>query len=345
MATNGSGACTRRSAGLLAAVLLGAAGTAGATGLDAWLDASVECLQSLAGFNEERPWLQLRFEDDRTTVLVESGGRDGVLVALSCGGGGFAEGDTFLVPAALSGGADLPDERLPRERYDRGRLADLVETGRRLTGARTQAPASMTVTAVMEPRDTVLTTVTFGEPTFRTVTFDADGREVADSVPAIADWAPPPVENRTSLGIETPIRSTPEVVEWLKGALGGTATIHRFIIDQGMVTVAYDDASAGYVLQQWFVDEGNLSSSGAASPISAELAELYVRCARPPRASELPGAFAKLAPRLGKRLESAMMLVLECRNDARKPIWELLGGDGIVVEGQPLRQDQFPFER
>jgi hypothetical protein len=326
-------------------LVLGTVGSAQAADLDAWLDAGTECLGSLAGFNEERPWLQLRFEDDRTTVLVESGGRDGVLVALSCGGGGFAEGDTFLVPTALSGGTDLPDVRLPRERYDRARLADLVETGRRLTGARAQAPASMTITAVMEPRDTVLTTVTFGEPSFRTVTFDADGREVADSVPPIADWEPPPVENRPSLGIETPIRSSADVMRWLGGAIGSASPVHRFIVDQGMVTVAYDDPAAGFVLQQWFVDEGNLRTTSAPRAITAELAELYVRCKQPPRASEMPAAFAKLAPRLGKRLDAALMLVLECRNDARKPIWELLGGDGVLVEGQPLRQDQFPFER
>jgi hypothetical protein len=197
----------------------------------------------------------------------------------------------------------------------------------------------------MEPRDTVLTTVTFGEPTFRTVTFDSEGREVEDSVPAISSWEPPPVENRPSLGIETPIRSSADVMRWLGGAIGSGSPVHRFIIDQGMVTVAYDDPSGGYVLQQWFVDEGNLRSTSAPSAITAELAELYVRCARPPRASEMPGAFAKLAPRLGKRLDSALMLVLDCRNDARKPTWELLGGDGVLVEGQALKQDQFPLER
>jgi hypothetical protein len=316
-----------------------------ADALDDWLAAGASCVQTLAGFNEERPWLQLRFEEDAVTVLVESGGRDNVLVALRCAGGGLSEGETYQVPQALSGGADLPDVRLPRDAYTREALAALVETGRRLTGARAQAPSSLVITSVAEPRATVLATVTFGEPTFRTVTFDPAGREVADTVPPIDDWTSPPVENRPSLGIETPIRSTADVLGWLVGALGTTAPVHRFIIDQGMVTIAYDDAQGRFVLQQWTVDAGNLRSSDAPQPIDAQLAQLYVRCKQPPRVAELPGAFAKLKPRLGKRLDAALMLVLECRNDSRKAQWELLGGDGVVVEGQPLQQAMFPFER
>jgi hypothetical protein len=334
-----------RRAARLALLLAAVAPVASADTLDAWLAASTSCVETLAGFNEGRPWLQLRFDDAAVTVLVESGGRDQVLVALRCADGGLSEGGTYRVPQALSGGADLPDSRLPRDAYTRDVLAELVETGRRLSGARAQEPVSMVITSVAEPRATVLTTVTFGEPIFRTVTFDADGREVADTVPPIGDWQPPEVENRPSLGIEAPIRSGAEVFGWLVGALGGTTTVHRLIIDQGMVTVAYDDPQGRYVLQQWTVDAGNLYSGDEPTPIDANLRELYVRCTHPPRTSELPGAFGKLKPRLGKRLDVALMLTMECRNKARKPQWELLGGDGVLVDGQPLHQLMFAFER
>lgn len=314
--------------------------------LEAWLDAQAECVQTLAAFNDDRPWLQLRLEGERATVLVESGAQDGVAVALSCSARGLAEGRTYAVPAVISGGRELPDERLPRARYDRAHLAELLETGRRLTGLRVQVPAALVVTAVVQPRDTVLTTVTFGAPGFRTVTFDAEGREVADPVPDLADWEPPPAaDERPSLGVETPIRSLAEVTRWLAGAIGAATPVHRFIVDQGMVTVAYDDPAAGYVMQQWHVQDGNLGPIGAPSPVDAGLAGLYVRCTLPPRASGLSGAYAKLAPRLGRRLDAALMLTLECRNEARKPTWELLGGDGALNEGQALEQRSYPFER
>lgn len=329
-----------------AALLLGLiASPAHADVLDDWTAAAASCVQTLAGFNEERPWLQLRVDGARVTVLVESGGRDDVLVALACEAGEFFEGDTYRVPQALSGGAELPDVRLVREAYDGEALAALVEAARRLAGVEAQVPASMVITSVVEPRATVLTTVAFEEPSFRTVTFDADGNEAEDTVPPVSEWEPPAIASRPSLGIESPIRSSKVVFDWLVGALGATTPVHRLVIDQGMLTVAFDDPEGAYVLQQWWVDEGNLRSSDEPRPIDAQLAELYVRCTRAPRVSEFPGAFGKLKPRLGKKLDAAIMLTLECRNDARKPQWELLGGDGVLVAGQALKQEVMPFER
>jgi hypothetical protein len=333
--------------GFLLLGVAAAAPVANAKSLDAWLDASVACVETLAGFNEGRPWLQLKFADDRVTVMVESGGRDGVMIALSCVGGGesIAEGGAFLVPAQISGDSDLPDERLPRNAYDRAGLAELVERGRSLAEAPEQPPLSLVVTSLALPGSMVQTTIAFEQPQFRSLTFDATGRVIDDQAPPESEWIAPPVEYGPSLGIEAPISSGAKVMEFLRGSLGSKTVVHRLVVDTGMVTAAYDDAAAGYVLRQWTVDEGMLVSSNPPSPIDGQLAELYKRCSRPATAGELPSAFDRLHKQLGERIEVAMMLTLDCYSNGGKAIgWELLGGDGKVVEGQPLLQEKFRFQ-
>ncbi len=318
-----------------------------AEGLESWLDDSAACVATLAGFNEGRPWLQLKIADDRVTVMVESGGRDNVLATLSCGGGGdgISEGAAFAVPEEISGGTDLPDERLQRNAYDRAGLAALVERGRSLADVPEQIPLSMVVTSLALPEPVVQTTLTFGQPGPRSITFDSAGREVEDRSPPEASWLAPKAENKPSLGIQEPIRSGVQVMEFLRGVLGSNTVVHRLIVDGGMVTAAYDDATAVYVLRQWTVDEGMLVGSGPATPIDAQLAELYKRCSRPATAGELPGAIEKLLKKVGKRIDVAMMLTLDCyANGGRAIEWELLGGDGKMVAGQPLLQEKFRFE-
>lgn len=334
----------------LAALLLGTAAAspdASANSLDAWLDDSVACIETLAGFNEGRPWLQLKFADDRVTVMVESGGRHGVMIALSCVGGGesIAEGGAYVVPEQISGGSDLPDVRLPRDAYGRDELAQLVELGRSLVEAPEQPPFSLVVTSLALPQSIVQTTIAFEQPDFRSLSFDPAGRVIDDLAPPESEWMAPPVEYGPSLGIEAPIRSGTKVMEFLRGSLGSKTVVHRLVVDTGMVTAAYDDAAAGYVLRQWTVDEGMLVSSTPASPIDQQLAQLYKRCSRPATAGELPSAFDRLQKQLGERIDVAMMLTLDCYSNGGKAIgWELLGGDGKLVEGQPLLQEKFRFQ-
>ncbi len=333
--------------GLLLIAMAGSMPAAHADALGSWLDDSASCLATLAGFNEGRPWLQLKIENDRVTVMVESGGRDNVLVTLSCVGGGdsVAEGKAFQVPEEISGGTDLPDERLPRNAYDRAGLAALVERGRSLAEAPKQVPSVLVVTSLALPEPVVQTTISFEQPGFRTLTFDSGGRVIEDRAPPESSWLAPKVEYGPSLGIEAPIRSGAKVMEFLRGALGNKTVVHRLIVDAGMVTAAYDDATAGYVLRQWTVDEGMLVGSTPASPIDRQLAELYKRCSRPATAGELPAAFEKLHKKLGERIDAAIMLTLDCYANGGKSIeWELLGGDGKLVEGQPLLQEKFRFQ-
>ncbi len=329
------------------AVLAAAAPAAHADAFATWLDDSAACLATLNGFNEGRPWLQLKIAPDRVTVLVESGGRDNVAATLICegGDGGIAEGPAFAVPDEISGGADLPDERLDRNAYDRAGLAALVERAISLASVPEQAPQSVVVTSLALPTPMVQTTVSFDQPAARSVTFDAAGHEVQDRAPPEASWVAPAVVSTPSLGIETPIRSGATVMEFLRGVLGSTTVVHRLILDGGMVTAAYIDPAGAFVLRQWSVDEGNLSGTSEPSPIEAQQAELYKRCSRPAKVGELPAAFGKLHKRLGKRIDGAMMLVLDCYANGGKAIeWELLGGNGKVVAGQPLLQERFPFQ-
>ena len=333
--------------GLLLMSTVAGAPAAHADAVGSWLDDSATCLSTLAGFNEGRPWVQLKIVDDRVTVMVESGGRDNVLVTLSCVGGGdsVAEGKAFQVPEEISGGSDLPDERLPRNGYDRAGLAALVERGRRLAEAPEQIPSSLMVTSLALPEPAVQTTISFEQPELRTLTFDSTGRVIDDLAPPESSWVAPKVEYGPSLGIEAPIRSGAKVMEFLRGALGSKTVVHRLIVDAGMVTAAYDDAAAGYVLRQWTVDEGMLVGSTPATPIDSQLAELYKRCSRPATAGELPAAFDKLHHKLGERIDVAIMLTLDCYANGGKTIeWELLGGDGKLVEGQPLLQEKFRFQ-
>ena len=333
--------------GLLLAGLAAAAPAAHADALGTWLDNSAACLATLNGFNEGRPWLQLKIAPDRVTVQVESGGRDDVAATLICEGGsdGIAEGAAFAVPNEISGGADLPDERLDRDAYDRAGLSELVKRATSLADVPEQVPQLLVVTSLALPAPVVQTTVTFDQPAARSVTFDAAGREVEDRAPPEASWVAPAVVSTPTLGIETPIRSGETVMEFLRGVLGSTTVVHRLIIDGGMVTAAYIDAAGAFVLRQWTVDEGMLAGSGEPSPIEAQQAELYKRCSRPATVGELPAAFGKLHKRLGKRIDGAMMLVLDCYANGGKAIeWELLGGDGKVVEGQALLQEKFPFQ-
>lgn len=322
-----------------------AAPPAHADALGDWLEASATCVETLAGFNEGRPWVQLKIADGQVSVLVESGGRDNVLVELSCSSDGMGEGGTYEVPEAISGGDDLPDERLARDAYDRDGLAALVERGRRLAGVRGQVPTSLVVTSLAVPEPTVQTTVGFGAPDHRSVNFDASGREVEDRVPPQSSWTEPVVDEQPSMGIESPIRSSAKVMAYLEGALGSKTVLHRLIVDGGMVTAAYDYAAAGYVMRQWTVDGGSLDGSSPASPIDAELAKLYKRCSRPATIGQLPAAYANLGKKLGKRIDAAIMLTLDCyANDGKAIQWELLGGDGKLVEGQPLLQEKFPYQ-
>lgn len=333
--------------GLLLVGLVAGVPAAHADTLDSWLDDSAACLATLAGFNEERPWLQLKIAEDRVTVMVESGGRDNVLVTLSCetDGQSIAEGAAYAVPEAMSGGTDLPDERLQRDAYDRGGLAALVERGRSLADAPEQIPLSLEVTSLALPEPIVQTTISFQQPELRSLSFDAAGREIEDRSPPDASWVPAETVTGPSLGIETPIRSGAKVMEFLGGVIGSKTVVHRLIIDGGMVTAAYDDAAAGYVMRQWTVDDGMLVGSGPPTPIEGQLADLYKRCSRPAVAAELPRAFEKLHKKLGARVDGALMLILDCYANGGKAIeWELLGGDGKVVEGQALLQEKFRFE-
>lgn len=332
--------------GLLLVSLFAGVPAAHAGTLVSWLDDSAACVATLAGFNEDRPWLQLRIAEDRVTVMVESGGRDNVLATISCeSDGGIAEGAAYAVPEAISGGIDLPDERLQRGAYDRAGLAALIERGRSLADVPEQIPSSLVVTSLALPEPVVQITISFDQPELRSLTFDSAGREIEDRSPPAASWEAPQVENAPSLGIEAPIRSGTQVMEYLRGALGSKTVVHRLIVDGGMVTAAYDDAAAGFVLRQWTVDGGTLVSGSPAAPIESQQAELYKRCSRPATAGELPGAFEHLHKKLGKRIDGAMMLILDCYANGGKAIeWELLGGDGKVVEGQPLMQEKFPFK-
>lgn len=333
--------------GLLLVGLVAGAPAAHAAALGSWLDDSASCLATLAGFNEGRPWLQLKIAGDRVTVIVESGGRDNVLVTLSCVGGGdsIAEGAAFAVPEEISGGTDLPDERLKRNAYDRAGLAALVERGRSLANVPEQVPSSLMVTSLALPKPVVQTTLSFEQPESRTLSFDSAGREIEDRSPPEASWVAPTVESAPNLGIEAPIRSGTKVMEFLRGALGSKTVVHRLVVDTGMVTVAYDDATAGYVLRQWTVDDGMLVASNPATPIDKQLGELYKRCSRPATADELPAAFENLRKKLGARIDVAIMLTLDCYANGGKTIgWELLGGDGKLAEGQPLLQEKFRFQ-
>jgi len=332
---------------LLLVGLVAGVPSAHADALGSWLDDSASCVSTLVGFNEGRPWVQLKIEDDRVTVFVESGGRDNVVATLSCvgGGDGISEGAAFTVPEEISGGTDLPDERLQRGAYDRAGLAALVERGRRLADVPEQVPLSLVVTSLALPEPVVQTTISFEQPELRNVTFDSAGREIEDRAPPESSWVTPKVESAPSLGIAEPIRSGAKVMEFLRGVLGSKTVVHRLIVDTGMVTVAYDDAAAGFVLRQWTVDEGTLASSDPARPIDKQLSELYKRCSRPATAGELPGAFENVIKQLGKRIDVAMMLTLDCYANGGKTIeWELLGGDGKIIEGQPLLQEKFRFQ-
>lgn len=331
---------------LLVGVVAGAP-AAHADALGSWLDDSASCLATLAGFNEGRPWVQLKIKDDQVSVIVESGGRDNVLVTLSCesGGDGIAEGAAFAVPEEISGGTELPNERLQRGAYDRAGLAALVERGRSIAGVPEQIPSSLVVTSLALPEPVVQTTLSFEQPELRTLTFDSAGREIEDQSPPEASWVAPTVKSAPSLGIEAPIRSGTQVMEFLRGALGSKTVVHRLVVDAGMVTAAYDDATTGFVMRQWTVNDGMLVGSTPATPIDSQLGELYKRCGRPATADELPAAFKNLRKKLGARIDGAIMLILDCYANGGKAIeWELLGGDGKLVEGQALLQEKFRFQ-
>lgn len=315
--------------------------------LESWLDDSATCLASLAGFNENRPWLQLTIAGDRVTVIVESGGRENVAVTLSCirGGDAIAEGATYTVPEEISGGIDLPEERLQRNAFDRAGLATLVERGSGLAGVPEQIPLSLVVTSLSLPDPVVQTTLSFERPAFSTVTFDPEGQEIEDRAPPDTSWVAPMAEFKPTLSIEAPIRSSAKVMQFLRGALGNKTVVHRLVVDTGQVTVAYDDASNGYFMRQWSVDEGILVGRDPATPIDKQMGDLDTRCSRPATVDQLPTAFEKLSKKIGTRLDGAMMLILDCRADGGKTLqWELLGGDGQLVEGQPLLQEKFRFQ-
>lgn len=319
---------------LTLALLVATAATA-SRAADPVLDRAGECVTTLTQFNEDRPWAQLTITREETVALVESAREDAIYVELGCSyDGNVYEGRRMQVPSRMR---VTGKTGLPRQRYDARGLAAIVDAGDR-QGNRGRDWTRIVVTALPGSSTNPLATVVYeGE---RSINLTPALAMTATRPPSDAELreAPPPAPTGARYEgsfLDDPVRA----LGYLEGAIG-REPVQRVVFQPSMALVAYGPA-ANVTVRNWVVADGELlpqepeTHSPAAGP----------RCSRTPTLAEVRASATKLMADAAKAasIKRSVMLLMQCEAAGKPPRWELLGGDGVLKEGQALKQEYFPL--
>ena len=314
---------------LAATIALAFAGSARA---DEVLESAASCIESLTGFNEDRPWAQLSIDRERVLALVESAREDRIYVELGCTyDGNVFEGRRLQLPIRMTGGRG----GLDRAKYDASTLARAVDAALRQGGDGEWQ--SITITDLPGSMTTPLTTVVFDGD--RTVNLGPTLSMTATRPPPASEMreAAPPAPTGTQFASESLLDDPIRVFGYLEGAVG-REPVQRVVIQPQMILVAYGPASATKV-RNWFLHDGAINGQDPepAGPSAGS------RCKTSPTLGEARGSLTRVMQQHAASIKRSMMLLLECDAPGKPIRWQVIGGDGVVKEGQPLKQDYYPF--
>lgn len=302
---------------------------------DPVLDGAGECVATLTQFNEDRPWAQLTITREATVALVESAREDAIYVEIGCSyDGNVYEGRRMQVPSRMR---VTGTTGLPRARYDAKGIEAIVAAAER-QGHRGSAWQQIVVTALPGSSTNPLATVTFDDD--RTINLTAALAMTATRPPSDAELREAPPAAPTGARYEGSFLDDPvRAIGYLEGAIG-KEPVQRVVLQPAMALVAYGPASS-VTVRNWVVADGELLPQAPETNTPAAGA----RCSRNPTLAEVRASATRLMADAAKakNVKRSIMLLMQCESAGKPPRWEVLGGDGVLKEGQALKQEYFPL--